>query len=396
MSVAEALARIAQFNPGLKAFTALDEGAAFGSGPLAGFTIGVKANIDVRGLATTAGVEARRHAVAAGDAPVVAALRAAGAAIIGHVNMHEAALGATTDNPFYGRTENPHRLGRTPGGSSGGSGAAVAAGLCRVALGTDTMGSVRIPAAYCGVFGLKPTHGLLPHDGLALLAGRLDSVGPLARSVADLAAVASVMFPLGAAREGLRVATLAEVETAAMQPAVRDGYVRAKVALGATSLPAMGIDLTAARMGGFYEAAREAAWRFADDRAAGGISPAFAGLIDYGVQADSRRVAAATAAMNRARDAVLLALETADVLLLPTAPQAAFQHGAAPNDQANFTALANIAGVPALALPSGIDDDGMPVSVQLVGRPGEEATLLALAARLDGVLRAYRIPEGFA
>ena len=99
------------------------------------------------------------------------------------VNMHEAALGAHTDNAFYGRTHNPHRHDYTPGGSSGGSGAAVAAGLCDIALGTDTMGSVRIPAAYCGVYGLKPSHGGISEDGLAYLEPSLDCIGPLARDL---------------------------------------------------------------------------------------------------------------------------------------------------------------------------------------------------------------------
>lgn len=400
-AIAAALARISGQDRTLGCFTALAPDPAFGDGPLAGFTLGVKANIDVAGLATTAGVEARRHAIADADAPVVAALRAAGAAVLGHLNMHEAALGATTDNPFYGRTENPHRIGRTPGGSSGGSGAAVAAGLCRVALGTDTMGSVRIPAAYCGVYGLKPTNGLIGHDGLALLAAGLDTVGPLARSMADLAAVAAVMLPLGAARPVASFATLAEVEAAAMEPAVRAGYQRAVTALRALGvrhqpLPLAGLDLDAARMSGFYEAAREGGERFAADRAAGGISPDFARLIDIGRSAPPERVARADAARAAARAAVLAALEAVDVLLLPTAPQAAFEHGPAPSNQANFTALANLAGVPALALPAGFDDDRLPVSVQLFGRAGDEATILALGARLDQVLGGYAPPAGVA
>ena len=187
--VAAALDRIARLNPRIGAFTAIDgdgamAGAAESAGriaqgtarPLEGMTIGVKANIDVAGLATTAGVAARRDEIATSDAAVVRRLREAGAIILGHVNMHEAALGATTDNEAYGDTQNPHRAGFTPGGSSGGSSAAVAAGLCDAALGTDTLGSVRIPAAYCGVYGLKPTNGLVDGDGLVSLAARLDRV----------------------------------------------------------------------------------------------------------------------------------------------------------------------------------------------------------------------------
>ncbi|GGI83347.1 amidohydrolase [Polymorphobacter multimanifer] len=399
------LARIAALNPALKAFTAVDaQGARAGARltagmplPLRGVTIGVKANIDVAGLVTTAGV-AGRTMPATEDAAMVAALRAAGAIILGHVNMHEAALGATTDNPFHGRTENPHRRGRTPGGSSGGSGAAVAAGLCTVALGTDTLGSVRIPAAYNGIYGLKPSNGLLDERGLAYLCARLDSIGPLARSVADLAAVAAVMMPLGTPRLVSRIATFADVEASTMEPAVRAGYEAAKRALrglGHTveALPLAEIDFKKARLGGFLEAAREGADHFAADRVAGHISPDFAALLDFAAAAPLTLHQAGAAAASHARDAVLAALEKADLLLLPTAPQAAFGHGSAPVNQADFTALANLAGVPALSLPSGVDHDGLPVAVQLIGRHGDEVTLLAMAAKLDAVLQAYRRPE---
>jgi aspartyl-tRNA(Asn)/glutamyl-tRNA(Gln) amidotransferase subunit A len=124
--------------------------------PLVDWAFAIKANIAVKGLAHSAGMDAYRYRIASGDAFVVECLRGAGAAIVGTVNMEEAALGAVTYNPHFGKTHNPHRHGFTPGGSSGGSAAAVAAGLVRAALGTDTMGSCRIPAAYCGVVGSNP------------------------------------------------------------------------------------------------------------------------------------------------------------------------------------------------------------------------------------------------
>src|SRR5262249_20509827 len=128
-------------------------------GALDGIPIAVKDNIDVAGVPTTNGIGGT-HLPAAADAEGIRRLRAVGAVILGKLNMHEGALGAVNDNPHHGRTTNPFRDGYTPGGSSGGSGAAVAAGLCAAALGTDTGGSVRIPAAYCGVVGLKPSYGL--------------------------------------------------------------------------------------------------------------------------------------------------------------------------------------------------------------------------------------------
>ena len=369
--------------------------------PLEGVPIGIKANIDVAGWPTTAGVAARRDAIATSDAAVVTALRDAGAIIIGQLNMHEAALGATTDNPAYGRTENPHAIGRTPGGSSGGSGAAVAAGLCVAALGTDTLGSIRIPAAYTGVYGLKPTHGVLPDAGLVNLARRLDAIGPLARSVADLAAVLGVLMPLAAVQPMARVATLAAVDAHDMEPAVRAGYAAAQAALRGLGLAVStaatpGLDLVAARSGGFIESAREAARTFAGDRAEGGTSAGFNAMMDHGSAASPDALAAGAAAMAHAAATLHRVLADHDVLLLPTTPQVAFAHGRAPVTQADFTALANIAGLPALSLPAGMDGDGLPVAVQIIGRAGSEATLLALAARLDTVLRGYRFPPAFA
>lgn len=407
------LSRIARFDPHLHAFTALDTAnaraaaaesarriAAGTARPLEGVPIAIKANIAVAGLATTAGVEARRTAIAATDAAVVTLLRNAGAVILGHVNMHEAALGATTDNPAYGRTENPHKAGHTPGGSSGGSGAAVAAGLCAAALGTDTLGSIRIPAAYNGVYGLKPTHGLVPDAGLVFLAHRLDTVGPLARSVADLAAITAVLAPLDTPAPVTRVATLAAVDAADCDPAVRAGFDAAVAALrdlgiAVTRAPTPDLDLAAARLAGFIEAAREAADTFAADRAEGGISPGFAAMLDFGANASPEALGLGASAMATAAQTLDRCLDAADVLLLPTTPQPPFAHGRARVTQADFTALANLAGLPALALPAGTDPQGLPVGVQLIGRRNSEGTLLALAARLDTILGAYRFPADF-
>lgn len=405
-----ALARIAAHDGVLRCFTALDADnaraaaavsaariAAATARRLEGVPVGIKANIAVRGLATTAGVEARRGAIADADASVVTLLREAGAVILGHLNMHEAALGATTDNAAYGRTENPHGIGRTPGGSSGGSGAAIAAGLCAVALGTDTLGSVRIPAAYNGVYGMKPSNGLVPAEGLVALEPRFDCIGPLAASIADVAAVMAVLAPPGVARPVTRVATLAAVDAAPMEAAVRAGYGAAiaavrRIGVAVTGAPTPGLDLGAARTAGFIASARSAAAIFAADRASGGISPGFARLLDIGAAATPDALATGDAVMAAAAAALHAVLETCDLVLTPTAPQVAFAHGRAPVTQADFTAIANIAGLPALSLPSGVDDHGLPVAVQIIGRAGDDATVLAFAARLDTELAAYRPP----
>lgn len=200
------LRRIEALDPALRAFVEVDaksaRAAAFLSDarfaadsrrPLEGIPIAIKANLAVRGLELAAGMEARRGIVAEEDSVVVQRLRDAGAIIIGTTNMHEAALGATTDNPFFGRCVNPHGTALSPGGSSGGSAVAVAAGLCVAAIGTDTLGSIRIPAALCGIYGLKPTPGTILTAGLVPLSPRFDAIGPMARSMDDMAILTNVL-----------------------------------------------------------------------------------------------------------------------------------------------------------------------------------------------------------
>jgi aspartyl-tRNA(Asn)/glutamyl-tRNA(Gln) amidotransferase subunit A len=339
-----------------------------------GHTLAVKANIDIAGLATTAGLAAGPVAVA--DAPIVAVLRAAGARVLGHTNMDEAALGAVTDNPHWGRTENPRRPGHTAGGSSGGSAAAVASGAASLGLGTDTLGSVRIPAAYTGIFGLKPGPGLLSMLGIVPLAPSLNVPGLMAATLGDLQALWDVLVPGQPVQPVARLALLAEVEAAPMQPAVRAALGRTLLAarvqgLSIVQCPFTGLSLSAARLAGFHQALADARLYFAEQP----VSPRLARLLARADVPDAD-------AMARAHHAVWQALACADVLVMPTTPQAAFPHGEHHPDQADFTALANLAGVPALSMPAGFDSKGLPVGVQLIGRPGSESTLMALARRL--------------
>lgn len=407
------LARIDRFDGVLNAYVAVDRDGARAAAaaartgddarPLEGVPIAVKANIAVRGLATTAGIGALRDNLADADAAVVRRLRDAGAIILGHVNMHEAALGATTDNAHFGATHNPWRHGHTPGGSSGGSGAAVAAGLCAAALGTDTLGSVRIPAAYNGVYGLKPTNGLVSDDGLVPLSRRLDAIGPLARSLADLAAVMTVIAPIAAAGRVTKVATLDVVRRTEMAGDVRRAYqlavdLLAGLGIAVQDYATPDLDLTRSRMAGFVAAAREADTFFgsAIDRHPDGFSAEFKGLLDFARRFDQTSIAAGERVMAATASLLRSILADAEAIILPTAPQTAFPLAeAAPVTQADFTALASIAGLPAISVPAGLSADGLPVGVQIVGRDGGERSIIDLAARLDAVLKGYVEPPGF-
>ncbi len=380
-------AAIESRNAALKAFVDFDRNAAFGTGPLSGATVGIKSNIAVKGLPRTGGMAHLRGTIASEDASVVAKLRSAGAAILGSLNMHEAALGATTDNAFYGRTHNPHRIGYTPGGSSGGSGAAVAAGLCDLALGTDTLGSVRIPAAYCGVYGLKPTHRAIDDNGMLFLDARLDNIGPLARDLDMIERAWAVIGNGGSGGVFARLLTLRDLAGVECQAAVRAGY---RAALAAIDLPHSELDLpaspTAIRTAALASAGRALIADLGTNRAS---ASAELKSILLAVEALPENPALLAAI----RHALIDALGDDGVLLMPTTPHVAFAHGTrAPATQADFTGLANIAGLPALALPSGRDANGLPVSVQLVGPAGSELRLITLARRLDLALNAYAPP----
>ncbi|MFN7397644.1 MAG: amidase [Sandaracinobacter sp.] len=385
---------MARANAGLNAFVDFDRAAAFGVGPLAGVTVGVKSNIAVKGLPFTAGMGLFRDRIAGRDAAVVARLRAAGAAILGTLNMHEAALGATTDNPFFGRTFNPHGAGLTPGGSSGGSGAAVAAGLCDLALGTDTLGSVRIPAALCGVYGLKPTAGSVCDEGLEPLDLALDCIGPLAREIGLLERAWAVIAddpgdPHIAIR---RLLVLPEFGGVQVQPAIAAAFDRAQQALG---LPAEALTVPAAlddvRLAAFAQVGRSLSAALGARLADPCVSPTLRFVVAAAVG-----VAEQPALLADTRSALLEALAQDGVVLVPTAPQVAFPHTSRPpTTQPLFTGLANVAGCPALSIPAGRDADRLPVAVQLIGPPRSEPALIAMAQQLEPVLGGFARPPGY-
>jgi aspartyl-tRNA(Asn)/glutamyl-tRNA(Gln) amidotransferase subunit A len=379
-------------NRPLNAFLDWDRDATGDEGPLAGLTVGVKANIAVEGLPWTAGMALHRGRIARADAEAVRRLRDAGAAILGTLNMEEAALGTVTDNPWFGATRNPLALARTAGGSSGGSAAAVAAGLCDLALGTDTLGSIRIPAAFCGVYGFKPAEGAVSHDGLEPCEPGFDAIGPLARSLDLLERAARVMGGFGEG-EASGCATLAGLGGVQCDPAVLSAYERARAALRPDDAVSLTHPLSRIRFAGFIAAARSLAeaLREADPAL---LSEHLRHLIGYGAGRADGKWTTDREVLATTRDEVRSAVERHGLLLLPTAPHLPHLLGEAPPaDQADFTCLANIAGLPALSLPAGWSADGLPAAVQLVGLPGAEAGLFAAARRLDAALGAYRPPD---
>lgn len=365
-------------------------------GPLDGVPVAVKNNVDVAGLPTRAGLPFI-DSPAARDAPVVAALRAAGAVVIGTLAMDEAACFAEGRNPHFGVVPNPRAPGYVTGGSSSGSGAAVAAGLVPLAIGSDTMGSVRIPAAYCGVVGLKPTYNALSLEGVVPLNEDFDCLGLLGSNVATVAA-------------GWRVFTKeAEVDASQLRVGVpdlpRDGWhadvaaaidtVAAVLGDQAATFDPRSPDLAGARKSGFLlvEAAL-AATAAAAGWSPEGLSPTLRGFVEYGASIDRARLDEAQASCEAASGYWCRWAEEWDVFVVPTCRQPAFAVDApAPKSQPDYTGPANFSGLPALSLPTGTAVDGRPVAVQLVAGAGKEDALLALAARLETLLQELRHRE---
>jgi aspartyl-tRNA(Asn)/glutamyl-tRNA(Gln) amidotransferase subunit A len=377
--------------------------AGLAKGPLDGLTLAVKDNVDVAGMPTTAGMATRRGRIAAVDAFAVARLREAGMVVLGKLNMHEAALGATNDNPHYGRCENPYRAGFTPGGSSGGSASAVAAGLCALALGSDTMGSVRIPAAYCGVVGLKASYGRVSTGGSVACSYALDHIGPLVRAQRDLARVMPALAAFDpACADARKLPSLpvnlaprwvvaSDIEALGVSPAVASAYRGALQVLRARGdevceITLAGYDFGRARRAGLLVVEADLLVEHAQDwaRTPEQFSPELTRFMRYGEKQSATAYAGAMRTVAAAHVEVARWFAHGDVMLLPTAPQQAFAFGEpVPANQADLTSIANMAGVPALSVPLPVAEGELPIGLQLIAPLGAEATLIA--ADLNGI-----------
>ncbi len=367
--------------------------------PIDGMTLAVKDNIDVAGMPTTAGLGFRSGCVASQDAFVVARLRAAGTVIVGKANMHPAAFGATNRNADFGNCINPAHPGLVPGGSSGGSAAAVAAGWADVALGSDTMGSVRIPASYCGVAGIKPSAGAISGASVVPLCVRLDNVGLLARDVQvlkqalplaagfDAADPYARPYPDWVARSLPRKLRVPRRPFGTpIDPAV---WARFENAIGRLSgigcsierFDAPACDFSAIRRAGLLLSEAEmlvtfdAQWR--TGRAA--FPPDMAAAMAWAEGKGARDMARALVLLETGTPLFRQLLGDADCLLLPAAPQLPFSFDSTPPaNQADLTVLGNVAGAPGLSVPMPCAEGELSCGLQVLGRPGDDMAVLEL------------------
>lgn len=409
-NIREALEAIER-NADLNAFIAVHHEAALkrageldetdqAPGPLFGMAAAVKDNIDEAGVVCSAGSAAYRDRVPDRDAGAVALLKRAGAVVVGRTNMHELGDGVTSENPHYGPVHNPHRRGYHPGGSSGGSAAAVAAGCIPAALGTDTGGSVRIPAALCGVAGFKPTAGRIPNDGVVPLSTTLDQVGLVAGSSMDCARLFAVFADEAAGGQAPRKLRIGVLSGFGIEPDSRVGTVFEE-ALGVLQrlghiLVPLHLPVLAQGLGILSRIYAPEAARFHKERLQSRPN-------DFGedVHADLERgmkVAQSTyeSALQDRNDLsaeLERAMQALDLLVSPTTPHPARPIGSAnPHTYLIFTCPFNLSGQPAISVPMGAVD-GLPVGLQLIGPKGTDTTVLRAAADFEQTCGEYSCPD---
>ena len=442
----DALGRIARLDPALHAFLHVDEEGALAraerldrdkpaDAPLLGVPIALKDNICTQGVRTTAASRLLENYLPPYSAAVVERLERAGAIIIGKTNCDEFAMGSSTEHSAFGPSRNPWDVARIPGGSSGGSAVAVTAGMVPLALGSETGGSIRQPAALCGVLGLKPTYGRVSRYGLIAFGSSLDQIGPFARTTKDLAAVFQIIagadprdatsadapvpdYTAALSRDinGLRVGVPRDLLKEGVEPGVRDAFEsglreleRAGATLSDVALPHASLAIPVYYLVANAEAssnlARFDGVRYGTRAEAGTLAEVYyrtrarfgaevkrrimigtfvlsAGYYDaYYVKAQQVR-----ALIRKDYDEAFAAV---DVVALPTSPTVAFRLGERTADPLQmyladvFTAAANLAGLPAISIPCGLTKENLPVGLQLTARPFDEATLLRAADVLE-------------
>jgi aspartyl-tRNA(Asn)/glutamyl-tRNA(Gln) amidotransferase subunit A len=455
------LDRVRKLNPDLNAFITVDRERSLAqaraadakrahgdAGPLTGIPVALKDIYCTKGQRTTCGSRMLEHFISPYDAHVVEQLERAGAVALGKCNMDEFAMGSSNENSYFGPVRNPWDRRRVPGGSSGGSAAAVAARMAPAATGTDTGGSVRQPAAFSGVCGLRPTYGLVSRYGLIAFASSLDQAGPIARSAADLALLLNVMAGFDARDStsldrpkedytenlemrmgGLRIGLPAEYFGEGIEPGVRMAVEAAVAWFEAQGARRVELELSRTKLAvpAYYVIApAEASSNLArfDGVRYGYRAKEYSDLVDmycrtraeaFGAEVKQRILVGTYVLSHGYYDAYYLqaqkvrrliaqdfslAFEKCDVILGPTAPTTAFEIGAKAGDPVQmylgdiFTIPAALAGLPALSIPCGFDEKGLPVGLQLMGEHFSEATLLGAAHRYQQATEWHkRIPK---
>jgi aspartyl-tRNA(Asn)/glutamyl-tRNA(Gln) amidotransferase subunit A len=457
------LARIAAHNPGLNAFITVDAERTLGeariadalrasgkAGPLAGVPIAHKDIFCAEGWLTTCGSKMLHNFVSPYDAHVIEQFKKTGMPCLGKTNMDEFAMGSSNETSYYGAVRNPWDTARVPGGSSGGSAACVAAGLAPAATGTDTGGSIRQPAALCGITGLKPTYGVVSRYGMIAFASSLDQGGPMARTAEDCALLLNVMAgfdtrdstslerekedytrdlarPLAGLRIGLPKEFFGEGLTGDTATAVQAAIEQFKK-LGATtvevSLPNSGLSVAAYYVIAPAEASSNLS-RF-DGVRYGYRTPDYGDLTDmyektraegFGAEVKRRIMIGAYVLSHGYYDAYYIqaqklrrliaqdfaaAYKVCDVILGPTAPTTAFKLGEKADDPVQmylsdiYTIAVNLAGLPGMSLPCGFDGQGLPIGLQLIGDYFSEARMLNVAHQYQLATDWHqRTPGGF-
>jgi len=408
------LDRIDRLNPRINLFSQLDRDRSLHSAhesaaeflgdhhrPLEGVPIAVSSDLAIAGLDHIAGLEARRGITALHDAAIIAKLRQAGAIILGSLNMDEAGLGLECNNASFGCTYNPHGEDRSPGGAAGGAGAAVAAGFAVAALGGDTLAGMRLPAALCGVFSLRPSAGYFDLTGLAPVSPTLDNIAISTRSLDDMNAVLTAIAPpdLTRAMSACQFAILDRMDDNAIEPDVRAHFDYAVSLLaeppGLLSVPA---SLPRIRLAARNYAERDLAGSLASlgedrcnllsDKVLGRITAALS-IRELDLQDDLE-------VLRQSGRALRGQVGPTTILLTPAAPDKARCFGAPVNAAlTDFLHLADIAGLPSLVIPAGRAGDNLPIGLQLIGPQGSEAMLITQGRMLSDRLRGYAPPQSW-
>ena len=420
------LDRIQALNPSLNAFITITADAALTEarraesemqrgiwrGPLHGIPVALKDSIDTAGVRTTGGSAVFEHRVPREDAAVVARLRSAGAVLLGKLNMQEFAYGGTSVPSHFGAVLNPWNLKCIAGGSSGGSAAAVAAGLCYASLGSDTGGSIREPAAFCGIVGLKPTYGAVSNRGVIPLSWSLDTLGPLTRTVADSATVlqaiagydpddlSSLARPPGDLREAisrnrgrLRVGIPRDFFYSALDEQVQAAIGEAlSVLAGAGEIIDVALEVSTDRT-----VFRAEAFAYHADRIASTPQlylPETLAKLQTGAGIDAQTYIRARRELDRLRRSMSTLFASVDLLVTPTTPTAAPQIAQYPSTFEGVLALEagsvlrntrpfNMFGIPTITIPCGMTSGGLPIGLQISGPPWAERRVLQFAQAFE-------------